>query len=84
MYGWIDGKVEPISPEAIVDEKADVSYYNVFVRTDTKGCRTGARGKLLPIGTGMAAEVRLLDDPRTVRQYILTPITRLSERASRE
>jgi adhesin transport system membrane fusion protein len=84
IYGWIDGKVESISPDAIVDERAQMSYYNVFVRTDTKGLLDRRTGKLLPIGTGMTAEINLLGDPRTVMQYILTPITRLSERAFRE
>jgi adhesin transport system membrane fusion protein len=84
VYGWIDGKVESISPDAIVDEKAQMSYYNVFVRTDTKGLLDRRTGQMLPIGTGMTAEVNLLGDPRTVMQYILTPITRLSERAFRE
>jgi adhesin transport system membrane fusion protein len=84
IYGWIDGKVESISPDAIVDERTQMSYFNVFVRTDTKGLLDRRTGKLLPIGTGMTAEVNLLGDPRTVMQYILTPITRLSERAFRE
>ncbi len=84
IYGWIDGKVESLSPDAIVDEKAQTSYYNVYVRTDTKGLLDRRTGKMLPIGTGMTAEVNLLGDPRTVMQYILTPITRLSERAFRE
>ncbi len=84
VYGWIDGKVESISPDAIVDEKAQMSYYNVFVRTDTKGLLDRRTNQMLPIGTGMTAEVNLLGDPRTVMQYILTPITRLSERAFRE
>lgn len=84
IYGWIDGKVESISPDAIVDERAQVSYYNVFVRTDTKGLLDRRTNRMLPIGTGMTAEVNLLGDPRTVMQYILTPITRLSERAFRE
>jgi len=84
VYGWIDGKVESLSPDAIIDEKAQTSYYNVFVRTDTKGLLDRRTGKMLPINTGMTAEINLLGDPRTVMQYILTPITRLSERAFRE
>ena len=38
----------------------------------------------MPIGPGMVAEVDLLGDTRTVLQYILSPITRLSETALRE
>ena len=83
VYGSMDGVVESLSPDAVVDEKAQDSYYIVRVRTNEKG-RTDKSGKLLPIGTGMTAEVNLLGDPRTVMQYILTPITRLSEQAFSE
>lgn len=83
IFGSMDGKVVSISPDAIVDEKAQDSYYLVRVRTKEKGL-TNTHGGLLPIGTGMTAEVNLLGDPRTVMQYILTPITRLRERAFRE
>ena len=38
----------------------------------------------MPIGPGMVAEVDLLGDKRTILQYILSPITRLSETALRE
>jgi adhesin transport system membrane fusion protein len=83
VYGSMDGVVESLSPDAVVDERAQDSYYIVRVRTNAKGI-TDKAGKLLPIGTGMTAEVNLLGDPRTVMQYILTPITRLSETAFSE
>ena len=83
VYGAMDGKVESMSPDAVVDERAQESYYIVRVRTQAKGLKDKAGGTL-PIGTGMTAEVNLLGDPRTVMQYILTPITRLQERAFSE
>lgn len=84
IYGGMDGRVESMSPDAIVDERSQESYYIVRVRTDQPALRDKRTGRMLPIGTGMTAEVNLLGDPRTVLQYILTPITRLSERAFRE
>lgn len=83
VYGSMFGQVESMSPDAVVDEKAQDSYYIVRVRTKEKGLRDKS-GKLLPIGAGMTAEVNLLGDPRTVMQYILTPITRLKEQAFSE
>lgn len=83
VYGSMEGKVESMSPDAVVDEKAQESFYIVRVRTKTKGLKE-KDGSVLPIGTGMTAEVNLLGDPRTVMQYILTPITRLRERAFSE
>ena len=46
-------------------------------------CATPTAGRL-PIGAGMVAEVDLLGEKRTILQYILSPITRLSETAFRE
>ena len=80
------GKVESMSPDAVTDERAGPQqepYYIVRVRTNDKGIRDHD-GKLMPIGAGMTAEVNLLGDPRTVMQYILTPITRLKENAFSE
>ncbi len=83
IFGGMEGTVESMSPDAVVDEKAQDSFYIVRVRTKDKGLKD-SKGHVLPIGTGMTAEVNLLGDPRTVMQYILTPITRLRERAFRE
>ena len=86
IYGSMFGKVESMSPDAVTDERAGPQqepYYIVRVRTNDKGIRDH-NGKLMPIGTGMTAEVNLLGDPRTVMQYILTPITRLKETAFSE
>ena len=83
VYGAMDGVVEAISPDAIVDEKAGESFYTVRVRTGATGL-VDKLGRKLPIGAGMVAEVNLLGDKRSVLDYILTPITRLSERAFRE
>jgi len=83
VYGSLQGKVVSISPDATVNEKTGESHYIVKVRTEgdvlvTKG------GDRLPIGPGMIANASLLGDKRSVLEYILTPITRLSERALRE
>jgi len=83
VYGSLQGKVVSISPDATLNEKTGESHYVVKVRTQgdvlvTKG------GDRLPIGPGMIANASLLGDKRSVLEYILTPITRLSERALRE
>lgn len=85
VYGSMFGVVESMSPDAVVEERTaqPESFYIVRVRTNDKGIRDH-NGKLLPIGAGMTAEVNLLGDPRTVMQYILTPITRLKETAFSE
>ena len=83
VYGTLDGEVVSISPDAVSEERTGETYYVVRVRTRANDLRD-PRGRVMPIGPGMVAEVDLLGDTRTVLQYILTPITRLSETAFRE
>jgi adhesin transport system membrane fusion protein len=83
VYGTLDGRVVGMSADAITDERTGEAFYLVRVRTSASALRD-ARGRPMPIGAGMVAEVDLLGDTRTVLQYILSPITRLSETALRE
>ena len=83
IYGVIEGRVVHISPDATVEERTGESFYTVRVRTDRNALRD-PEGRPMQIGPGMVAEVDLLGDRRTVLQYILTPITKLGERAGTE
>ena len=83
VYGTLNGRVVAISPDAVADERTGNTFYTVRVRTAANALRD-PRGRAMPIGPGMVAEVDLLGDSRTVLQYILTPITRLGESALRD
>lgn len=83
VYGALEGRVVAISPDAVTDERTGETYYVARVRTDENALLDQA-GRRLPIGPGMVAEVSILGDTRTVLQYILSPITKLSETAFRE
>lgn len=83
IYGTLDGEVVSISPDSVAEERTGETFYLVRVRTAANALRDQA-GRRLPIGPGMIAEASLLGDRRTVLQYILTPITRLSESALRD
>ena len=83
IYGVLEGRVVTISPDAVLDERTGETFYTVRVRTDQNALRHPNGGRL-PIGAGMVAEVDLLGEKRTILQYILSPITRLSETAFRE
>jgi membrane fusion protein, adhesin transport system len=83
IFGWMQGEVVSISPDAIYNEALKESFYSVQVRTIGKPL-TDARGKPLRIGAGMVAVVNLLGEKRSILSYLLTPITRLSETAFRE
>lgn len=82
IYGSLDGKVVSISPDATVNERTGESFYTVRVATNDK--LRDRTGRVLEIGPGMVADVSLLGDKRSVLDYILSPITRLSETALRE
>ncbi len=83
VYGSLQGKVVSISPDATVNERTGESHYTVKIRTESD-VLVDRSGQRLPIGPGMVANASLLGDKRSVLDYILTPITRLSERALRE
>jgi adhesin transport system membrane fusion protein len=83
IYGSLFGTVTAIAPDVVVNEKTGESFYTIQVRT-TSNALKDRNGRPLPIGTGMVADVSLLGDKRTIMEYILTPITRLTESAFRE
>ncbi|MGC5799121.1 HlyD family type I secretion periplasmic adaptor subunit [Sphingomonas sp. NFX23] len=83
VYGGMDGHVTTISPDATVEERTGESHYIVRVRADAQSFRD-PNGRQLPIGPGMTADVNLIGEKRSILSYLLTPFTRLSERAFRE
>jgi len=76
VYGGMEGEVEQISADTIVDEQGN-SFYIADVRTDS--AFLGDEEK--PIIPGMMAEVHILTGKRTVLQYLLKPILRARENA---
>ena len=85
IYGGLEGTVEHISADAIVDERPGLqpeSYYIVRVRT-SRG-RRGAGDKHLKIIPGMQATVDIRTGRRSVLQYLLKPILRAKQAALRE
>jgi adhesin transport system membrane fusion protein len=83
VYGGLDGRVERISPDAIVNERSGESHF--LVRIVTGGSALKAPdGKAMPVGAGMVAEVSFIGRKRSVLSYILSPVTKLRENAFRE
>lgn len=83
VYGGMEGRVERISPDAVQNEKTGETHYLVRVRTTHDRLRA-EDGSLLPITPGMVAEVDMLGDKRSILSYLLTPLTRVQEKALRE
>jgi membrane fusion protein, adhesin transport system len=83
IFGKLTGKVETISPDAVVNPENGESHYVVKVRT-TSNALVSKSGKTLPIGPGMIADVSLLGDKRSVLSYIFSPLTKIREDAFTE
>ncbi|MDW8961496.1 HlyD family type I secretion periplasmic adaptor subunit [Legionella pneumophila subsp. fraseri] len=85
IYGGLDGVVEHISADTIIDEKTDKkeeSYYIVKVRTEKN--YLGTEKNPLPIIPGMQATVDILTGHKSVLQYLLKPILKAKQSALRE
>ncbi|MDI1298131.1 HlyD family type I secretion periplasmic adaptor subunit [Methylotenera sp.] len=78
IYGALDGKVEGISANSVVDEKGN-AYYVVRVRT-----LKSSLGKGLPIIPGMVAQVDVMTGKKTVLSYLLKPVLKAKSYAFSE
>jgi adhesin transport system membrane fusion protein len=78
IYGGLEGKVENISPDTVVDEKGN-AFYIVRVRTDRPSF--SAKQPIIP---GMTAEVDILTGKKTVLSYLLKPVLKARAYALRE
>ena len=85
IYGGLEGTVEHVSADAIVDERPGSrpeSFYLVRVRTSNGGRGAGDRDlKIIP---GMQATVDIRTGRKTVLQYLLKPVLRAKQTALRE
>jgi adhesin transport system membrane fusion protein len=87
VYGSLKGKVERISADTIIDDKAEKSerqetYYRVMVRTDKN--HLGTEENPLPIIPGMVSTVEILTGKKSVLDYLLKPARTLRSDALRE
>ncbi|WP_375783777.1 HlyD family type I secretion periplasmic adaptor subunit [Bradyrhizobium sp. Pha-3] len=87
VYGSLKGKVERISADTIVDDKAEKTerqetFYRVMVRTDKN--HLGSEQHPLPIIPGMVTTVEVLTGEKSVLDYIIKPARLLRDEALRE
>jgi len=79
IFGGLEGVVEHIGADTILDEDGKTSYYLVRVRTVKSNL-----GKNLPIIPGMVAEVDVLTGKKSVLSYLLKPVLRAKSYALSE
>ena len=80
-YGYLDGVVESISPDAIVDEARGL-VYPARIRITNNG--VVVNGETPTLSAGMAATVEIKTGQRRVIAFILSPIMRALNEAGRE
>ncbi|MCB9957361.1 MAG: HlyD family type I secretion periplasmic adaptor subunit [Rhodospirillaceae bacterium] len=81
-YGGLQGSVERISADTIVDEETGESFYEITVRTESAQLGNGDQD--LPIIPGMIATVDILTGHRTILEYLLHPLERGLDQALTE
>lgn len=80
-YGTLEGELENISADAIVDEYGE-SYFQIIVKTSNSFF--SKKNKKLPIIPGMVAEVDILTGKRTILEYFLDPVKKIKEHSFNE
>lgn len=76
----IFGQVRTVSADAVVDEATGERHYSVQVAVDEDELAKLGR----PVLAGMPVEVFILNQPRTLLQYIVEPLQKQLARAFRE
>ncbi len=71
IYGGLDGTLEHIGADSVMDEKGN-AFYTVRVRTT----KPGFGDANLPIIPGMVAEVDILTGKKSVLAYLIKPVLR--------
>lgn len=83
IYGALDGVVQSVAPDAIIDERTGAVSFLVRIALPGRCFPTQSAG-CLPLGPGMLADVSLLGPKRSVLSYLLSPLTRMTSSAFRE
>jgi adhesin transport system membrane fusion protein len=78
IYGGLEGQLEHIGADTVVDEKGN-AFYVVRVRTNRPDL-----GSNLPIIPGMMAEVDIITGEKSILSYLLKPVLRAKARAFTE
>ena len=78
IYGGLEGKLEHIGADSVVDEKGN-AFYTVRVRTNQPRL-----GNDMPIIPGMVAEVDIITGEKSILTYLLKPVLRAKARAFTE
>ncbi|HVW91165.1 MAG TPA: HlyD family type I secretion periplasmic adaptor subunit [Devosia sp.] len=82
IFGGLQGKVQNVSADSIVDPSTHETYYVVLLTTDKSSL--AYHGQELPILPGMVTDVEITTGSKTILQYLLKPINKAWSDALRE
>lgn len=82
IYGGLEGEVQNISADSLVDQSTGETYYQVLVKTDqAELVRNGKRYAIIP---GMVATADIMTGKKTILAYLMKPINKARNEALRE
>ena len=82
IFGGLDGIVETVAADTVLDQTTKEPFYTVVVRTnETRLKSKGGEHQIMP---GMVCSVDIITGRKTIMQYLLKPINRARENALRE
>lgn len=82
IFGGLEGVVENISADSLVEKEKGETYYLVQVKTEKS--ELTRNGKTYPIIPGMVASVEIMTGNKTVLSYLLKPINKARSEALTE
>lgn len=82
IFGGLDGKVQNITADSLVDQNTGEPYYQVRVSTDRSALEKD--GKSYSIIPGMISTVEIITGRKTILNYLLKPINKARNEALRE
>ena len=82
IYGGLDGVVDNVTADSLVDQNTGETYYQVRVRTDKAALEKD--GRSFPIMPGMVSSVDIITGKKTVLSYLLKPLNKAQQEALRE
>ncbi|GAA4126732.1 HlyD family type I secretion periplasmic adaptor subunit [Aminobacter aganoensis] len=82
VFGGLDGKVQNITADSLVDQNTGEPYYQVRVSTDRSALERD--GKSYSIIPGMISTVEIITGRKTILNYLLKPINKARDEALRE
>ena len=81
-YGKLEGKVQNLGADAVMDEKSGEPYFEVQISAARDQLKL--HGKPLAITPGMPVDIGILTGQRSVAQYLLKPVLRSVQGALQE